>query len=71
MSIQIQPINKTQTITSFKIDRVDIIPFTSAMISLSLYSSNETFISCSMLTMSTVDYLLWNSNDQYLSLIHI
>jgi hypothetical protein len=57
------------TVISIRIASVSIVPFTSASISVALYQtdvSNSTFVGSTSVIMPTVDYLKWNSDDQYL-----
>lgn len=65
MSIQIQPVVQTQTITGVTLQSVEIVPFTSAAITVSLWNA-DLCIKASVLHMPTEDYLRWNSDDQFL-----
>ena len=62
------PINitTTKTINGFLINSVNVNPFTSASVVISLYDSSNNFIKNSTINLTGTDYTSWGNNDQYL-----
>lgn len=56
----------TITITKFVIDNIDVAIFKSALISVSIFSTDTKFIKSIPIPMTTEEYLGWGSNDEYI-----
>jgi len=59
------PVITTKTITSFKIDRIEISLFKSAIITVILLDSAGSIIDVKFLNMTGEDYSKWDANDAY------
>ena len=59
-------ITTTKSINGFLINSVNVNPFTSASVVISLYASSNNFIKNSTINLTGTDYTSWGNNDQYL-----
>jgi len=59
------PVITTKTITSFRIDRIEISLFKSAIITVILLDSAGSIIDVKFLNMTGEDYSKWDANDAY------
>lgn len=55
----------TKTITSFKIDRIEITLFKSAIITVVLLDSANAILDVKFVNMAEEDYAKWNADDTY------
>ena len=55
----------TKTITSFKIDRVEISLFQSAVITVFLLDSSNSVLDVKFINMMSADYSKWSADDSY------
>jgi len=56
----------TTTITSFDIESIEVILFSSARIRVNLYNSNGDRFDVTYVLMSGSDYTAWGNDDQYI-----
>ena len=59
-------ITTTKTVNGFVINQVNLTPFTSSVIVISLYDSSNNFITTTSINLTGADYTNWGNNDQYL-----
>lgn len=59
-------ITTTKNIGGFIIDQINVTPFTSAVVIISLYDASNNFITNSNVTLTGADYTNWGNNDQYI-----
>ena len=55
----------TKTITSFKIDRIEISLFQSAVITVVLLDSANSILDVKFINMTSADYSKWSADDSY------
>ena len=55
----------TKTITSFKIDRIEISLFQSAVITVVLLDSANSILDVKFINMTSADYSKWSADDNY------
>jgi hypothetical protein len=55
----------TKTITSFKIDRIEITLFKSAIITVILLDSASSILDVKFINMTNEEYTLWSADDSY------
>jgi len=55
----------TKTITSFKIDRIEISLFQSAVITVVLLDSANSVLDVKFINMTSADYSKWSADDSY------
>lgn len=55
----------TKTITSFKIDRIEISLFQSAVITVVLLDSANSILDVKFINMTSTDYSKWSADDSY------
>ena len=55
----------TKTITSFKIDRIEISLFQSAVITVILLDSSNSVLDVKFINMKSADYSKWSADDNY------
>ena len=64
-SISPCPVVTTKTITSFKIDRIEISLFKSAVITVILLDSAGSLLDLKFVNMTGEDYSRWSTDDSY------
>lgn len=64
-SISPCPVVTTKTITSFKIDRIEISLFKSAVITVILLDSAGSLLDLKFVNMTGEDYSRWSADDSY------
>lgn len=56
----------TKIVNGFIINQINVTPFTSAVIVLSLYDASNNLITTKSINLTGTDYTNWGNNDQYL-----
>ena len=59
-------VTTTKTINGFIMNQVNVTPFTSAVVVISLYDSSNNFVQSTTINLTGSDYTNWGNNDQYL-----